>query len=151
MRRAAAGCVRRLPQPLSSDCRNLLQQDRADARSPPWTSIDAATGSSQFGAPGCAAAALNQRRPLVCPAAASNDEGDVVVILPLRRLRLDALLQQRDRLIGAPRSARIRFAQKDRAESVGNREVRIERRRQVEQRIELLVAALRRLDNRSPP
>ena len=37
------------------------------------------------------------------------DEGDVVVILPLRRLRGDPLAQQRDRLIRPARSAGIRL------------------------------------------
>ena len=42
----------------------------------------------------------------------------------------DPLAQERDRLIGPARPARIALAQEDRAEAVGDGEVRIERRRQ---------------------
>jgi hypothetical protein len=43
----------------SSACRICCSRKRAEARSPPSISIEAATGSSQFGAPGCAAPILN--------------------------------------------------------------------------------------------
>jgi hypothetical protein len=67
------------------------------------------------------------------------DERDVVVVLPLRRLRRDALPQERNRLVRTPRAPRVGFAQEDRAEPVRDREVRIERRRDVEQRVQQLV------------
>jgi hypothetical protein len=45
---------------------------------------------------------------------------------------LDAALQQRDREIGRPGPARIGLGQKDRAEAIGDLEMRIERRDQIE-------------------
>ena len=80
------------------------------------------------------------------------DEADVVEVLPLLRLRGDALSQQRDRQIRTARAARVAFAQEDRAEAIGDREVRIERGRQIEQRIQQLVlAAAVARPSRSPP
>ena len=69
------------------------------------------------------------------------DEPDVVEVLPLVRLSRDALLEQRDRLIGTAGPAGRRFAQEDRAEPVRDGEVRIERGRQIEQRMQQLVLA----------
>ena len=47
-----------------------------------------------------------------------------------------SLLEQRDRLVGPARPVRRRHRQEDRAEPIGDDEVRIERRRQIEQRLE---------------
>ncbi len=49
---------------------------------------------------------------------------------------LEALLEERDRLIGSPGPVRICFGQEDRPEPVRDVEARIERRRDVEQRIQ---------------
>ena len=57
------------------------------------------------------------------------------------RLRGQPLLQQRDRQVGPAGPARIRLAEEDRAEPVGDAEVRIQRRRQIEQRIQQRVGA----------
>ena len=50
-----------------------------------------------------------------------------------------ALLEERDRLVRTAWPAGRRFAQEDRAEPVGDREERIQRRRQIEQRLKQLV------------
>ena len=68
-------------------------------------------------------------------------ERDVMVVLPLRRLFLDAFLQKRLGLIGTSGTAGSRLAQKDRAEAVGNREERIERGREIEQRVQQIEIA----------
>ena len=98
--------------------------NRADWRSPPSISIDAATGSSQPGAPGCFCASRNHSAavfgvvelPVV-------HESDVVVIAPVVRVRGNALLQKRHRQVRPPGPARVAFAQEDRAEAVSDREV----------------------------
>ena len=48
------------------------------------------------------------------------DERDVVEVLPLLRLSRDALLEQRDRLIGTAGPAGRRLAEEDRAKAVGD-------------------------------
>jgi hypothetical protein len=55
--------------------------------------------------------------------------------------RGEPFAQQRDRLVGAAGTARISLAQENRSEPVGDVEVRIERRRDVEQRIQQVVLA----------
>ena len=64
------------------------------------------------------------------------DEPEILHVLPLVRLRREPLLQQRDREVGTAGAARIRLAEEDRAEAVGDAEVRIERGRQIEQRVQ---------------
>ena len=68
-------------------------------------------------------------------------EPEILHELPFVRLRREPFLQQRDREIGAPGAARRRLAEKDRAEPVRDAEVRIERRRQIQQRVEERVRA----------
>ena len=59
--------------------------------------------------------------------------------------------EQRDRLIGPPRPARVRLGEKNRAEPVAHGKERIERRREIEQRIQQVEAALALWFWRSPP
>ena len=49
-----------------------------------------------------------------------------------------ALLEQRNRLVGLTGPARLRFGQEDRAKPIGDIEVRIQRRREIEKRVEKL-------------
>src|SRR5215813_1961785 len=69
------------------------------------------------------------------------DETQILHVLPLVRLRRQALPQERDGEIRATRTVGERFAQEDRAEPVRNAEIRIERRREVEQRVQQRVRA----------
>ena len=55
--------------------------------------------------------------------------------------RGESLLEQRDRLIRASRPVRRRHRQEDRAEPIRDVEMRVERRREIEQRLEQLEAA----------
>ena len=64
------------------------------------------------------------------------DEPDVLQVLPLVGPLAQSLFQQRNRQIGTVRPARIRLGQEDGPESVGDVEPRIERRRDVQQRIQ---------------
>ncbi len=66
-------------------------------------------------------------------------ERQVVVVLPFGRLGLQALRQKRFGLIGTSWSAWKRLAQKNGAEPIGNREVRVERGREIEERIQQCV------------
>ena len=63
------------------------------------------------------------------------DEADVVVELPLRWLRRQPLPQQRLGEIGTPRTTRLRLTEEDGAEAIRDVEIRVQRRRQVEQRV----------------
>ena len=49
--------------------------------------------------------------------------------------------EQRDGEIGTSGTAGVRLAEKDRAKAIGDAEVRIQRRRQIEQRVEQRVGA----------
>ena len=71
------------------------------------------------------------------------NEPDVVHVLPAAGA-IDAALQQRDRLIGTPRSAGIGLGEEDRAEPVREIEARVERRDQIEQRVKEVVVRRRR-------
>ena len=66
------------------------------------------------------------------------DEADVLEVLPAIGSRGNALLEQAHGEIGSARSARWRFRQEDRAEAVRDDEARIQRRREVEERIQVL-------------
>ena len=72
------------------------------------------------------------------------DEADVVVVLPFVGIRLHAFLEQRNRQFRPAGAAGIRLRQKDGAEAVRHHEVRIERRGEIEERIQQRIA-LRRL------
>ena len=67
------------------------------------------------------------------------DEADVVVVLPPPGRGCDALLEQGHPQIGTARTAGIRFGQEDGAEAIRHVEVRIERRGEIEKRIEQFV------------
>ena len=83
-----------------------------------------------------------RRRGLVVAQVPVVDEPEVHHVLPLGRLRGDSFLQQRDGEIGPAGPARIRLAEVDGAEPVGDAEVRIQRGRQIEQRVQQRVGAL---------
>src|SRR6266568_3704684 len=68
-------------------------------------------------------------------------KSEVLHVLPLAGLRRQSFPEQRGGEIGTARAVRILFAQKNRAEPVRNAEIRIERRRQIEERIEQRVGA----------
>ncbi len=53
----------------------------------------------------------------------------------------ESLAQQRNRQVGPPGSVRRALGQEDRAEPVGDVEAWVERRRQIEERIELVVSS----------
>ena len=69
------------------------------------------------------------------------DEADVLEVLPAIGRRRDALLEQAHGEIGPARSTRWRFRQEDGAEAIGDDEARIQRRREVEERIQVLERA----------
>src|SRR5205085_9468069 len=70
------------------------------------------------------------------------DETDVFSELPLAWLCAQPLLQQGDGQVGTAGAARIVLREKNRAEAVGDVETRIQRRGQVEQRIQEIVLLL---------
>ena len=130
-----------LTQPLVFGCCGQLDPERPRrCPSPPSASMLAATGRSQLGAPGCSAAFRNHlRRAAGVPAPPVVDEPGVVRVLPLARASPGCLFEQRDRLIGVAGSVGIALREQDRAEPVRDVETRIQRRRDVEQRIQEIV------------
>ncbi len=66
-------------------------------------------------------------------------EADVMQILPAVRLRGHGLAEQTDRQIRSPGSTRLFLREKECAEPVGDAEIRIEGRGQIEQRVQQVV------------
>ncbi len=106
-------------------------------RSPPLPSVVAASDCIHHGAPGDLGAALER----LGGAAVVVDvpvihEPDVLVVLPLVGHRPQALLEELDGVVGPSGPMRIGLGQEDGAEPIRDVEPRIERGRDVEQRVQ---------------
>ena len=69
------------------------------------------------------------------------NEPDVLHVIPSVRLLAKPLFEERNRQIGTARPARIRLGEKNCAKPVRDVESRVERGRQIEQRIQQIVSA----------
>ena len=76
------------------------------------------------------------------------DKTDVLHVLPLIGPFAQSLFKERNRQVGPTRSAGVRLGQENGAEPVGDIESRIQRRRQIEKRIQEIVSVAGRCDIR---